>query len=69
MRTKQGARSAIIISTTIPPFYSINLSWDNIFQDLNTVKTQVIGRCAMSLELPPLVRSGVFLFFYACQGG
>jgi len=34
-----------------------------------TVKTQIIGRCAMSLELPPLVGSGIFLFFYVSQGG
>ena len=25
-------------------------------------KTRIIELCAMSLELPPLVRSGVFLF-------
>ena len=30
---------------------------------LPTVKTQIIEPCAMSLELPPLVRFGVFLFF------
>jgi len=35
----------------------------------NSVKTQIIGRCAMSLEFPSLVRSGVFLFFYFSQGG
>ena len=29
-----------------------------------TVKSRIIEQCAMSLELPPLVRSGVFLFFY-----
>ena len=27
------------------------------------VKTSSIGPCAMSLELPPLVRSGNFFFF------
>ena len=29
----------------------------------HTVKTQIKEPCAMSLELPPLVRSGVFCFF------
>ena len=29
-----------------------------------TVKTQRIESCAMSLELPPLVRSGVFIVFF-----
>ena len=28
------------------------------------VKTSSIGPCAMSLELPPLVRSGNFFFFF-----
>jgi len=32
--------------------------------ELNTVKTQIIGRCAMSLELPPLVSSGIFYLFF-----
>jgi len=35
----------------------------------STVKSRIIGLCAMSLELPPLVRSGVFLFFYVSQKG
>jgi len=34
-----------------------------------TVKTRIIEPCAMSLELPPLVRSGVFCFFYGPQRG
>ena len=34
-----------------------------------TVKTQIIGRCAMSLELPPLVRSGVFFVFLCFSRG
>ena len=35
-----------------------------------TVKTQIIGLCAMWLELPPLVRSGVFfLFFFMSRKG
>jgi len=33
----------------------------------STVKTEIKEPCAMSLELPPLVRSGVFLFFYDSQ--
>ena len=34
-----------------------------------TVKTQIIGRCAMSLELPPLLRSGIiFIFFMFLKG-
>jgi len=30
----------------------------------DTVESRIIEKCAMSLELPSLVRSGVFLFFY-----
>jgi len=33
------------------------------------VKSQIIEQCAMSLEFPPLVRSGIFLFFHASQRG
>ena len=33
-----------------------------------TVKSQIIEQCATSLELPPLVRSGVFLFFCLTDG-
>ena len=36
---------------------------------LSTVESRIIEQCAMSLELPPLVRSGVFLFFYDSQRG
>ena len=35
---------------------------------LNTVKTQIIGRRAMSLELPPLGRSDVFFVFLSPKG-
>ena len=35
----------------------------------STVKTRIIEPCAMSLELPPRVRSGVFCFFYGPQRG
>ena len=34
-----------------------------------TVKTQIREPCAMSLELPPPVRSGVFCFFYDTHAG
>ena len=35
----------------------------------STVKTQIKEPRAMSLELPPLVRSGVFCFFYDSHAG
>ena len=36
----------------------------------DTIKSRIIEQCAMSLELPPLVRPGVFfLFFYVSQRG
>ena len=35
----------------------------------DTVKTQIKEPCAMSLELPPLVRSGVFCSFYDSHAG
>ena len=40
--------------------------------DITTVKASTIGPCAVSLELPPLVRFGVFfyfLFFYVSRRG
>ena len=37
---------------------------------IDTVKPQIIELCAMSLGLPPLVRSGVFfVFFHVAQKG
>jgi len=33
------------------------------FNSHSTVKTEIKEPCAMSLELPPLVRSGVFFVF------
>jgi len=35
----------------------------------NTVKTKINEKCAMSLDLPPLVRSGIFLLLYNFQSG
>ena len=37
--------------------------------NIHTAKTRIIEPCAMSLELPPLVRSDIFLFFYCPQRG
>jgi len=36
---------------------------ENTISCYRTVLTRIRERCAMSLELPPLVRSGIFLFF------
>ena len=38
-------------------------------QPTNTVKTWIIGRCAMSLDFPLLVRSRIFCFFFCLGGG
>jgi len=50
----------MIVSPGYDRFRVVTATWE-VFP----VKSQIIGTCAMSLELPPLVRSRVFLFFYA----
>jgi len=41
----------------------------NYWSFYDTVKTQIIGWCAMSLELPPLVKVwSFFLFFMSLKG-
>ena len=36
---------------------------------VSTVKTGINGPCARTLDLPLIVRSGVFLFFFLSRGG
>jgi len=43
-------------------------TWDPNFAS-STVKTRIIGRCAMSLDFPLLVRSRNFYFFLCLGGG
>ena len=43
----------------------LGFSRSGLDMGMGTVKTSSIGPCAMSLELPPLVRSGVFFFFFS----
>jgi len=77
-------RALIARANFLPPFSCLNYGGENLrlrlrpcpiwtvmpVEDLysSTVKTQIIGRCAMSLELPPLVRSGIFCFFMFLKG-
>jgi len=50
-------------------FGALPARWHPVMQPCATVESRIIEQCAMSLELPSLVRSGVFLFFYDSQRG
>ena len=38
-----------------------------VYRQGNTVRTRINGPCARTLDLPPLVRSGVFFLFFRLE--